>query len=144
MNKQLIVAIYVYDIIIVEIIRGGGWKLDQRITNIAKPSASLCTLWVFRFWPCWRTCWKSTKQATVAISSTEAEYIALSQVSTEAIGIELPKALCRLLDKRSQSGKTLVMFKADQSCDELKLRSCVEMIEIVSIFETMFETMLLS
>ncbi len=32
--------------------------------------------------------WKSTKQATVAISSTEAEYIALSQASTEAIWLK--------------------------------------------------------
>jgi len=32
--------------------------------------------------------WKCTKQAKVAISSTEAEYIALSQASTEAIWLK--------------------------------------------------------
>jgi len=32
--------------------------------------------------------WKSTKQSTVAISSTEAEYIALSQATQEAIWLK--------------------------------------------------------
>ena len=58
--------------------------------------------------------WGSKKQSSVSLSTSEAEYIALSLAIQE--GKWIHHLLCEILDAASEQGPNLKIYKDNQSC----------------------------
>jgi hypothetical protein len=58
--------------------------------------------------------WSSKKQATVALSSTEAEYMALTQATKEAIWLRF--LLSEILDRQYKKLPSITIFADNQGC----------------------------
>ena len=58
--------------------------------------------------------WGSKKQSSVSLSTSEAEYIALSLAIQE--GKRIHRLLCEILKTANESGPDLIIFEDNQSC----------------------------